>query len=69
MPRIKIKEGSYFYAGDAAGKQPPLLFCHGSGGSHRHWLYPVSYTHLDVYKRQRLDRVDQQRLVAAKQVE
>ncbi|NMD33552.1 MAG: alpha/beta hydrolase [Firmicutes bacterium] len=42
MPRIKIKEGSYFYAGDAAGKQPPLLFCHGSGGSHRHWLYQLN---------------------------
>lgn len=41
MPQIEVKNESYFYAGNAAAAGQPLIFCHGAGGSHRHWLYQV----------------------------
>lgn len=41
MPQIEINGSSFFYAGEIAPDKPVLLFCHGAGGSHRHWLYQV----------------------------
>ncbi len=41
MPRIDIEGTVCFYAGNAAAPGPPLLFCHGAGGCHRHWLNQV----------------------------
>lgn len=41
MPRIEIEGTPFFYAGTPAPAPPALLFCHGAGGSHRHWLYQV----------------------------
>lgn len=41
MPRISIEGDICFYAGDAAAAGRPLIFCHGAGGSHRHWLHQV----------------------------
>ena len=42
MPRVEIKGTSIFYTGELAGDRPVLLFLHGAGGSHRHWLYQVT---------------------------
>lgn len=41
MPQVKINRSSFFYAGDIDPGKTVLLFCHGAGGSHRHWLYQV----------------------------
>lgn len=41
MPRINLGGVSFFYAGALIPGQPALLFCHGAGGSHRHWLYQL----------------------------
>jgi pimeloyl-ACP methyl ester carboxylesterase len=41
MPRIEIKGKSYFFAGSFSTGKTALLFCHGAGGSHRHWLYQL----------------------------
>ncbi len=41
VPRIKINREYYFYAGSTAAPGLPLVFCHGAGGSHRHWLYQI----------------------------
>lgn len=38
MPYGEMNGDRFFYAGDPAGKGIPLVLCHGSGGSHRHWL-------------------------------
>lgn len=42
MPCVEIQGKRYFYAGERTGAGLPLLFCHGSGGSHRHWLYQLA---------------------------
>jgi pimeloyl-ACP methyl ester carboxylesterase len=41
LPYIELHGDKYFYAGDAARTGLPVVFCHGSGGSHRHWLYQM----------------------------
>lgn len=41
MPQIEFNGSSIFYAGKTVPGKPALLFCHGAGGSHRHWLYQV----------------------------
>lgn len=41
MPRVEINGSSVYYAGYVDPEKPALLFCHGAGGSHRHWLYQV----------------------------
>ncbi|NLA11519.1 MAG: alpha/beta hydrolase [Firmicutes bacterium] len=41
MPRIDLDGLSIFYAGALSPEQPALLFCHGAGGTHRHWLSQV----------------------------
>lgn len=41
MPHIEIDKHSYYYAGDFSRAGKPLVFCHGSGGRHHHWLYQL----------------------------
>lgn len=41
MPYIEIRGKRFFYAGDPGKAGVPVVFCHGSGGSHRHWLYQL----------------------------
>ena len=40
------------YVADFGGDGPVMLLVHGLGGAHLNWMAAVSYTHLDVYKRQ-----------------
>lgn len=39
MPYTEVNGERYFYSGDTQKEGLPLIFIHGSGGSHRHWLY------------------------------
>lgn len=41
MPYIDRHGEKYFFAGDAGKSGLPVVFCHGSGGSHRHWLFQM----------------------------
>lgn len=41
MPRIDIEGDTCYYAGSTAAAGKTLVFCHGAGGSHRHWLDQV----------------------------
>ncbi len=41
MPYIEFDNHRYCYAGDINRDGLPLLFCHGSGGRHNHWLYQL----------------------------
>lgn len=41
MPYIEIDNNRYYYAGDLNREGVPLIFCHGSGGRHHHWLYQL----------------------------
>ncbi|MGM0651408.1 MAG: alpha/beta fold hydrolase [Bacillota bacterium] len=41
MPHIEIDNHTYYYAGDFSRAGTPLVFCHGSGGRHHHWLYQL----------------------------
>ena len=41
MPYIEIDQTRYFYAGDLGKEGMPVVFCHGSGGSHHHWVYQL----------------------------
>ncbi len=41
MPYLEFGGHRYYYAGDLRRKGIPLLFCHGSGGRHHHWLYQI----------------------------
>ncbi len=41
MPIIELHGEKYFYAGDAGKTGLPVVFCHGSGGNHRHWLFQL----------------------------
>ncbi|MBW6463149.1 MAG: alpha/beta hydrolase [Firmicutes bacterium] len=38
MPYIEINQTRYYYAGDIKRNGIPVVFCHGSGGGHHHWL-------------------------------
>ena len=40
MPRLEINSVTLHYA--VSGLGPPVLFCHGYGGSHQDWLYQVA---------------------------
>ena len=42
MAHVEIEGSSFFYAGQLIPGRPVLLFIHGAGGSHRHWLYQVN---------------------------
>ncbi len=41
MPYIDLDGDTFYYAGDAGRKGVPVVFCHGSGGGHHHWLYQI----------------------------
>ncbi|HSW36266.1 MAG TPA: alpha/beta hydrolase [Candidatus Limnocylindrales bacterium] len=41
MPYLEINGSSYYYAGDAKKSGIPVVFCHGSGGRHQHWIYQL----------------------------
>lgn len=41
MPYIEIEGARYFYAGDTGKEGIPVVFCHGSGGGHHHWIYQL----------------------------
>ncbi len=39
MPYLEVDGKSIYYSGNKNREGTPLLFCHGSGGGHHHWLY------------------------------
>ncbi|NLM23143.1 MAG: alpha/beta hydrolase [Firmicutes bacterium] len=41
MPFVKVKETAVHYACTGRDKGTVLLFCHGSGGSSRHWAFQL----------------------------
>ncbi len=41
MPHLEMDNKHYYYAGDLSRTGTPLIFCHGSGGRHHHWLYQL----------------------------
>jgi pimeloyl-ACP methyl ester carboxylesterase len=41
LPFINIDDKKVYYAGDSQAEGIPVIFCHGSGGGHHHWLYQL----------------------------
>jgi len=41
LPYLEFDNHRYYYAGDLNREGLPLIFCHGSGGRHHHWLYQL----------------------------
>jgi len=41
LPHLELDNHRYYYAGDINRAGTPLIFCHGSGGRHHHWLYQL----------------------------
>ncbi len=41
MPFINIDGKKVYYVGDNQAEGTPVVFCHGSGGGHHHWLYQL----------------------------
>lgn len=41
LPYLEMDNHRYYYAGDFARTGRPIIFCHGSGGRHHHWLYQL----------------------------
>lgn len=43
MSTVRVMGGEVFYAGrrPVPERQPPVVFLHGAGGTHQHWLYQV----------------------------
>lgn len=41
MPYLEFDGKRAYYAGDISGEGIPVIFCHGSGGGHQHWLYQL----------------------------
>ncbi len=39
MPYLDVDGKSIYYSGNQNREGVPLLFCHGSGGGHHHWLF------------------------------
>jgi len=39
MPYLELDGKRIYYSGNKNREGIPLLFCHGSGGGHHHWLY------------------------------
>ena len=58
------KEGTYMFCSNCGTKlNAGAKFCHGCGAPVGTTSTPVSYTHLDVYKRQSTDRIELGRLL------
>ena len=38
---MEMENHRYYYAGDLDHAGTPIVFCHGSGGRHHHWLYQL----------------------------
>ena len=41
MPFVNVQGKKVYYAGDNSLGGSPVIFCHGSGGGHHHWLYQL----------------------------
>jgi len=41
MPYLEIEGRRCYYVGDPTREGIPVVFCHGSGGGHHHWLYQL----------------------------
>lgn len=41
LPYQKIDRHNIFYTGNVKREGVPVLFCHGSGGAHHHWVYQL----------------------------
>jgi len=41
MPFVMVHNRKVYYAGDNSLEGSPVIFCHGSGGGHHHWLYQL----------------------------
>jgi pimeloyl-ACP methyl ester carboxylesterase len=41
LPYIVIDQQKIYYAGDLKRPGIPVIFCHGSGGRHQHWLFQL----------------------------
>jgi len=41
LPHLEIDNHRYYYAGDFNRAGTTLIFCHGSGGRHHHWVYQL----------------------------
>lgn len=41
MPLISVQGKKTYYAGNNNPGGYPVIFCHGSGGGHHHWLYQL----------------------------
>lgn len=41
LPYLELNGKRFFYAGDIDREGLPVLFCHGSGGRHQHWLFQM----------------------------
>jgi pimeloyl-ACP methyl ester carboxylesterase len=41
MPYLNVDNTKVYYAGDNSLPGLPIVFCHGSGGGHHHWLYQL----------------------------
>ena len=42
MPYITIDGLRYYYAGELGKPGIPIIFCHGSGGGHHHWIFQLN---------------------------
>ncbi len=41
MPFVNVDGKKTYYAGDNSHSGTPVIFCHGSGGGHHHWIYQI----------------------------
>lgn len=41
MPHITIDGNSFYYAENGKANGTAMIFCHGSGGGHHHWVYQL----------------------------
>ncbi len=41
MPYINVDGRKTYYSGDNSREGTPVIFCHGSGGGHHHWLFQI----------------------------
>jgi pimeloyl-ACP methyl ester carboxylesterase len=41
VPYINVDGRKTYYSGDNSREGTPVVFCHGSGGGHHHWLFQI----------------------------